>query len=148
MIRTIVFLLLALVAGVQAEIITSGYVTPDPSSGFVAGDLNVGFHIPGTLSVDNNSVLSVGDDLFVGNFGGTGSVTVDNGSLTVSNDTEIGHLNNGSFLLTNGARVDLLGSLYMGNGASGTVRVDGGSFFSSGSTYLGSPIRRGHAGYL
>ena len=135
-----VVLLGGAVSGVSADILWTGYVSPDPSSGSVAGNLNVGFHVSGSMSVDGGSSLAVGDELWIGNFGGTGVIIVDGGILLVSNAASVGYLNPGSLTVLNGGVVNLSSDLRVGGlNASGHVVLDGGSrLHSSGDAYFGS----------
>ena len=71
----------------------------------------------GTLNIHTTGTIAVGTQLLVGNLGGTGTVKMDSGTLTVVNEIEVG----------NGA-----GST--GTGSTGTFSMSGGTVTKSGAS--------------
>ena len=95
------------------------------------GELRVGEAGTGTLSVDDSASVTVAGPLRVGvNGNADGSVTVDNGTLTISIatvDALIGEFGTGSLTVTNGGLVTFNDDMEIGleNTGDGTVTVGG-----------------------
>ncbi len=113
---------------------------------FIVGE-NAGSN--GTINVSHaDSLLQIGGELWLGQNGGTGTMNVSAGQVTVNNWTAIGRANNavgvlnlsgtGSFTKTGGNDF-IVGS--DGTGASGTITQTGGTM-----TVNTSPVSIGRAG--
>lgn len=102
-----------------AAIISTGQVSPDPSSGLVSGWLLVGSQNPGSVTVNSGSALTT-DGL--GMASSTGGVTTGNGSFTV---TGVG--SSTTVTRANGTNLDI------GGQGTGSLTVMGGASFSYGA---------------
>lgn len=135
--------LLAAPAG--AAIVTSGLVTPDPSSGFVAQGLDVGTTGPGAVTVNGGSTLISGRLTAGTQASGNGAVVVSGAGSSITTNigvvgnffnTNVGSQGIGSLSVLNGAtfvngiddnNCQLRCRLFMSNGAGsdGTLLVQG-----------------------
>ena len=85
-----------------------------PDQVFVGGSI---LAATGTLNIHTAGTLAVGTQLLVGNLGGTGTVKMDSGTLTVADDMEIGN-----------------GASSTGASSVGTFSMSGGTVTKSGAT--------------
>jgi len=98
----------------------------------VGVDVHVGRFIgsEGRLGVGNSAVLDIGDDLLLGNGGGSGLMTISNGGVVnVTDQTFVGRLNGSSSTLSMASGGSLNGQgrirIAVGTGSEGHVNVDG-----------------------
>lgn len=106
----------------------------------------------GNLNVNSTGTLSVGTQLLVGNLGGTGTVKIDSGNLTVVDAFEIGNgtstdtltKSTGTFSMSGGvvtkssaATAVTIGGGLTTDGGIGTANLNGGSFTTPGVFRVG-----------
>lgn len=115
--RAVAVLLAALAGSVGAAITSSGAVNPDPSSGTVAGRLNIGAVNAGQVHVDGGSALSM---LQLG----LGDGVTGTGSLVLSGP--------GTVVTVQGDNAAGLGNFDLGSWGTGTVSVLAGASFVHG----------------
>jgi hypothetical protein len=151
--RQAVLVLVALAAGpAHAAIVTSGLVSPDPTSGSVAGNLNVGTSGVESVTVNGGSSLNTQRITGVSGVSGDGSIVVTGtGSTITTNFGVVGYffnanigsqgkgslsvLDGGSFIFgTNDATCQAACRLFLSNGAGsdGTLTVSGAGSNVSG----------------
>jgi autotransporter-associated beta strand protein len=79
----------------------------------------------GTLNMRTSGTLSVGSQLLIGNLGGTGTMNMDAGTLTVVADFEVGNGTNGTGTRSTGT-FNMSGGTVNKTGASTAVTIGGG----------------------
>lgn len=120
-----------------------------PDQVIVGGQVGPG---TGTLNVNTSGTMSVDNELLIGASGGTGTMKMDSGTVTVANDIHIGSatgsngtlsISGGSFTKSAGlsaSEVSIGGSTTTGNlsGGTGTLNLSGGSFTSARVVNVGN----------
>ncbi len=102
----------------------------------------------GTINIHTTGTLSVGTQLLVGNFGGTGTVKMDSGTITVADAIEIGNgastivstlsMSGGTITKTNVASAVTIGGGVTTDGGKGTANLNGGTFTAAGVFRVGN----------
>lgn len=115
----------------------------------------------GTLRIHTTGTASVGTQLLVGNLGGTGTVLMDSGTLTVADDFEIGNGTNstatvsstGTFSMSGGTVTKTgagtavtIGGGVSTDGGNGTANLNGGTFTTAGVFRVGQNLVTGSTG--
>lgn len=126
--------------GIGAMLITNATV--------VLTNTSIGRHLDGigTMTLQNNANISFVGDLSVGRFvGSSGSVFIEGGNLSVTNDDLwIGRAGTGNFTVTGGTvrgqRIHVADSEDGTNAPSGTLTISGGNFFASSNIVVGTPL--------
>ncbi|MEK7954488.1 beta strand repeat-containing protein, partial [Luteolibacter soli] len=100
----------------------------------------------GAININTTGTLSIGGQLTLGNLGGTGTVKMDSGTLTVVNEFEIGNgtSGTGTFSMSGGTvtksgagtAVSVGGGLTTAGG-NGTANLNGGAFTTAGVFRIG-----------
>ena len=120
----------------------------------VGGSLGVA---TGALNIHTTGTLAVGTQLLVGNLGGTGTVKMDSGTLTVVNEIEVGNgaSSTGIFSMSGGAvtksgastAVTIGGGVTINSlttdGGTGTANLTGGTFTTAGVFRVGENLTTG-----
>jgi autotransporter-associated beta strand protein len=109
------------------------------------GGFTSGAAATGALNIHTTGTLAVSNHLLVGNSGGTGTVKMDSGTLTVGDAFEIGNGpgTNGTFSMSGGtvtktgATAVTIGGGLSADGGSGTANLNGGTFTAAGVFRVG-----------
>lgn len=105
----------------------------------------------GVLNIHTTGTLSVGTQLLVGSFGGTGTVKMDSGTLTVADVIEIGNgpssvgatstgtfsMSGGTVTKTGAGSAVTIGGGATTDGGTGTANLNGGTFTTAGTFRVG-----------
>ncbi|RYD62998.1 MAG: hypothetical protein EOP83_13205, partial [Verrucomicrobiaceae bacterium] len=102
----------------------------------------------GALNINTTGTISAGTQLLVGSFGGTGTVKMESGTLTVGTDMEIGNgasatgtltQTGGTITKTSGATAVTIGGGVSPatSGGNGTANLNGGTFTTPGVLRVG-----------
>jgi len=105
--------------------------------------LLVGDTSSGALRIESGGSLTSREATLGGQFGSTGSLTVNASTWNILGDTVVGLAGNGTLVIESGSSVESLGSVYVAQGAGsvGNLTIDGGSseLIAQGGVDVGDP---------
>lgn len=128
--------------GSAGTVVVSGRAGDGTASTWTnSGDLRVGEESSGALTVQDGGAVTVGGDLAVGGFGGTGTVVVTNAGQLSSGSGMIGSNTGGDgqvLVAGSGSNWDTTGRITVGGYATGSLRLADGGQVSSDDGVVGS----------